>query len=64
MSEELKIMPFGKYKGRPMHLVPARYLLYLLEQNIKGPVRNYIDQNINQINQNHQDYLLLRDTFK
>jgi uncharacterized protein (DUF3820 family) len=57
-------MPFGKYKGRPMHMVPARYLLFLLSQDIKGPVRNYINKNISTIQQNHRDYLLLKDTYR
>jgi uncharacterized protein (DUF3820 family) len=39
-------MPFGKYKGKCMGLVPGRYLVYLKKEGIaKGALLNYIVNN-------------------
>jgi len=41
------IMPFGKYKGRPISEVPNGYLLYLYDQNkLTGKVKKYAEENI------------------
>lgn len=41
------LMPFGKYKGRKMEDVPARYLVWLYENGkCNGPVRLYISVNM------------------
>jgi len=40
-------MPFGKYAGCAMNQVPAEYLLYLYDNDLKeGPVREYITRNL------------------
>jgi hypothetical protein len=53
-------MPWGKHKGTHMIMVPATYYMYLLEKNIHGPVRTYIDQNIDSIRQNYNDYQAMK----
>lgn len=43
-------MPFGKYKGEKMTNVPAEYLLWLYNEDIKpGSVRDYIEDNLDAI---------------
>lgn len=44
---DLDIMPFGKFKGRPMQEVPASYLAWLKDNEIKtdAQVWNYIIDN-------------------
>ncbi len=44
-------MPFGKHKGKPMEEVPARYLLWLYDENKCTPeVRWYIHENLDVLN--------------
>lgn len=50
-------MPFGKYRGQDMEDVPAKYLMWLRENGISGPVREYIDKNINGIKKQIADGL-------
>ena len=41
------IMPFGKYKGRKMANVPAKYLIYIYDENkCNNKVREYIEDNL------------------
>lgn len=40
-------MPFGKYQGKPMIEVPAKYLLWLFDNNCSNEaVRKYINDNL------------------
>lgn len=41
------IMPFGMYKGFAMANVPAKYLLWLLAENMlyAGPLKDYVESN-------------------
>ena len=49
-------MPFGKYKDRFMHEVPASYLLYLLDNGLKdGPIKDYIIENLDSLRRH--DYI-------
>jgi len=42
--EDNDLMPFGKHKGDKMIEVPAEYLLWLYNNNLKdGNVKNYIE---------------------
>lgn len=44
--EDEDLMPFGIHKGLQMADVPAKYLLWLYENNRTGPlVRIYIEEN-------------------
>lgn len=41
------LMPWGKYKGYQMINVPAKYLLYMYENNkCYGSVKDYIEDNL------------------
>lgn len=42
------LMPFGKYKGKEMQDVPARYLLWLYENNpnLSLNVKRYVIENM------------------
>lgn len=41
------LMPYGKYKGEKMANVPARYLLWLYDENkCSQHVREYIEDNL------------------
>lgn len=43
-------MPFGKYAGTALANVPASYLMYLFNNNLRpGPLRQYIIDNIDAI---------------
>jgi uncharacterized protein (DUF3820 family) len=42
-------MRFGKYKGKHFDDVPASYLMWLYNDDIKGPVRDYIERNMDGI---------------
>lgn len=37
------MMTFGKHKGLKLKDVPHKYLMYLYDNGIQGPIRNYID---------------------
>lgn len=50
-------MPFGKYKGRKMEDVPASYLLWFREQGGIGPVREYIEENLQALLKECPDYI-------
>lgn len=50
-------MPFGKYKGRNMEDVPASYLLWLRDQGHTGPVRAYIEDNLEALKKECPDYI-------
>jgi uncharacterized protein (DUF3820 family) len=40
-------MPFGKYKGKPMVEIPAKYLLWLYDNNCDHDgVRKYLNSNL------------------
>jgi len=44
--EDTDLMPFGKFKGEQMINVPARYLLWLLENGCNNQkVKDYIIDN-------------------
>ena len=51
MLTDKSIMPFGKYKGAMMEDVPASYLDWLDGEGVNGPVKDYIDKNRREINQ-------------
>lgn len=39
-------MPFGKYQGKPLVTVPAKYLLWLYDQGCDHPgLKKYLDNN-------------------
>jgi len=43
-------MPFGKFKGEPMGIIPAVYLLWLYENDkCYGEVKEYIKDNLDVI---------------
>jgi len=45
------LMPFGKFKGRPMANVPAPYLLWLYNNNCNHQgVKRYIVSNLELLN--------------
>lgn len=57
LSDDSK-MPFGKYKGRKMKTVPAKYLMYLIQQDWieEWPrVQDYIRRNLKVIQQDLKD---------
>ena len=39
-------MPFGKYRDYPMVNVPAKYLLFLHDNDRAGRVKDYINSNM------------------
>jgi uncharacterized protein (DUF3820 family) len=39
-------MPFGKYRGWDMEDVPASYLMWLYDNDIKGVVHAYIENSL------------------
>ena len=43
------LMPFGKYKGTAIGLVPGKYLLELNKTLKDGPVKEYIKNNSSQL---------------
>lgn len=51
-------MPFGKYQGKPLYLIPDEYLLWLhgdLEvkcSRFAQPLKDYLDENIEAIKAN------------
>jgi len=57
--EDHDLMPYGKFKGRPMSDVPADYLHYLWTNGIQGdklsPVGDYIRRNLSALKQEHKD---------
>jgi uncharacterized protein (DUF3820 family) len=48
-------MPFGKHKGKEMDDVPAAYLMWLYESDVKGVVHAYIENNIKGIKKQIED---------
>lgn len=45
-------MPFGIHKSEKMANVPAKYLIWLYENNkCSGPVRSYIEENLTVLKQ-------------
>jgi uncharacterized protein (DUF3820 family) len=58
-------MPFGKYKGRKLADVPARYLLWLYEGEMRdGPLKRYIDDNIDALRKEEQKEKINRAMLK
>lgn len=51
------LMPMGKHKGDKMQDVPAKYLLYIYENNMcsNERVKEYIESNLNVIKQQAKD---------
>jgi uncharacterized protein (DUF3820 family) len=45
--------PFGKYKNKPMQLVPAEYLIWCLENinNLEHSIKKYITDNMQGLQQ-------------
>jgi len=44
------LMPFGVYKGEKMANVPAKYLMWLYDNNkCNQPVKEYIEENMDAI---------------
>ena len=44
---DTSLMPFGKFKGKKMIDVPAKYLLYLYEHGLSaGSAKDYIIDNL------------------
>ncbi len=56
MSDQ-DIMPFGKYRGEKMEDIPASYLLWLRESGHKGPVGDYIEENLAALMKECPDYI-------
>ncbi len=51
MTDESK-MPWGKYKGEPMGIIPADYLIWLYDNNkCSGEVKAYIKDNLDVLNE-------------
>lgn len=49
---DLSPMPFGKYRGKAMQDVPAKYLLWLYDSKVDHPaVRAYIIDNLQVLRQ-------------
>lgn len=45
--QDWDVMPFGKYKGTTLGLVPGKYLIYLKKEKIaKGDLLKYIENNL------------------
>jgi uncharacterized protein (DUF3820 family) len=45
------IMPFGKYKGKALINVPAKYLLWLYNDGCDHPgLRQYLNENLDALN--------------
>ena len=44
--DDYTLMTFGKYKGTKLANVPADYLLYLYSNGTFGPLKDYIEQNL------------------
>lgn len=44
MTDQSK-MPFGKYKGTELGMIPGKYLLELNKTLKPGPVKEYIENN-------------------
>jgi len=41
------IMPFGKYKGKPVKDIPFGYLLFLYDRNkLSGKIKTFAEENI------------------
>lgn len=57
--EDLSPMPFGKFKGKPMQDVPARYLHWLWtngkSEDKQCPVADYIRRNLSALTKEHKD---------
>ena len=57
--EDLDLMPFGKYKGKPMQDIPANYLHYLwvngMMHDKQSNVADYIKRNLHALKQEHPD---------
>lgn len=47
--DDQTIMPWGKHKGKHLKDVPAGYLLHIYEGLNKGPLRDYIEENMDVI---------------
>ena len=58
MPEEV-IMPFGKYKGHPMHTIPTGYLVYIYDNMewLKGTPKKYIEANLEQLRAEANKYM-------
>lgn len=62
MPKELQdtdLMPFGKYRGKPMSDVPASYFHYLwttgLKDHMQSDVAYYIRRNLSALKKEHPD---------
>lgn len=57
--EDLDLMPFGKYKDKPMQDIPANYLHYLwvngMKEDKQSNVADYIKRNLHALKQEHPD---------
>lgn len=55
-------MPFGKHKNTPMEKVPARYLLWLWDEDVHAelgkPVHDYIKENFSTLETEATDYIV------
>lgn len=54
------LMPFGKFKGKPMQDVPVSYLHYLWQNGMKqesSEVANYIRDNLNALKMENRDLI-------
>ncbi|WP_262246971.1 putative quorum-sensing-regulated virulence factor [Parapedobacter soli] len=47
MMSDASLMPFGIHKGKRLIDVPAKYLIWLYEENkCHGPLKDYIEDNM------------------
>lgn len=61
MLQDTDKMPYGKHQGKRMIDVPAFYLLWLYDQDINpGPVRDYIENNLQALNKETGKNIKLR----
>lgn len=60
IPQDTDLMPFGKYKNKPMQDVPASYLHWLWQEGLKhevatNPIASYIEQNIHALKKEYPD---------
>ena len=56
MLTDESLMPFGKFKGKRLANVPARYLLYLYRESIVyGDLKAYIEDNFEVLEKEIED---------
>ena len=67
MTDRQPTMPFGKHKGKEFDDVPADYLMWLYNKpnnNLRGPLKEYIDANLDSLQQEAADLEAAREAEK